>query len=46
MAQAEKISQRDENTGLWGIVPGDAQQALPIMIGLSHPEVRDLRGAA
>ena len=44
MAKAEEVSERNQNTRPFGIVPGYLQEALPVVSPLGHPDVRDGAG--
>ena len=41
MPQTKKFSQGADHAGGAGIVPGDFEQALAVVIGLGHPDVID-----
>src|SRR6185503_16087498 len=45
MPQAKEIAQRTKDAWLFGIVPGNAEQAFTIVIWLGHPNVRDQTGS-
>ena len=45
MAEAEEVAQRAQHAGEVGVVLGDLEQALAVVVALGHPDVGDLRRA-
>ena len=45
VAQAKEIAERGDHARVRGVVPGDPQQALAVVVALGEPQVRDHAGA-